>query len=519
MQTLLFSLPCRKDHDNNNALIRIKGSISQVNDVKERLSSGLLNMSITSEKFSIPCPQYQFGMWCRRWNQIREQEAKRSKVIIDFTKATDSTDNKKLSVHFELVGTDKDSVQDVMGAIVSEGTETEEKALSLSANSITFLYEAKRDKKLDFLNNHIVFIGDINKKNHTVTLLTPKELSDTLDEAEELIRKFTGERAKTSHVISSKDPVVGLILSSSTRSLPYMTIANNLAKTHRAFIQVLKKPSVGLRISGTESTISVVKPILQLAVIEAIEKTVGHKTMPLCKSFLSTADFARFKSKLENELCVICSLPKVGKASKLVASSLLQLPMSDSYIKVDVCKGDLVLEQVGAIVNAANEDLKHNGGLAKTILDAGGPTIQSESDEYTRANGKVKPGKAVCLGAGDLPCKKVVHAVGPMWNYGLQDEEQLLYFAVYESLVAASKESLTSIAFPAIGTGIFGVPEGICARASLKAVRDFVQSTPSTSIQTVKFILYSKDTVNAFKPLFVSGLCGEYTKVDMLHIP
>ena len=506
----LTVLPPRKDHD--STLIRIKGSISQVSDVKERLSSGLLSMSVTSEHFSISCPQYQFGMWCRRWNQIREQEAKRSKVIIEFTKAADSTDSKKLSVHFDVVGTDKDSVQDVMGAIVSEGTEIEEKTLSLSANSITCLYEAKRDKKLDFLNNHIVFIGDINKKNHTVSLLTPKELSDTLDEAEELIRKFTGERAKTSHVISSKDPVVGLILSSNTRSLPYIAMANNLAKTHGAVVQVLKKPSVGLRISGTESTISVVKPILHLAVIEAIEKTVGNKTMPvksLYKSFLSTADFARFQSKLENELCVICSLPKVGRASKLVSSSLLQLPMSDSYIKVDVCKGDLVQEQVEAIVNAANEDLKHIGGLAKAILDAGGPTIQSESDEYTRANGKVKPGKAVCLGAGDLPCKKVVHAVGPRWNNGLHGEEQLLYFAVYESLIAASKESLTSIAFPAISTGIFGVPEGICARASLKAVRDFVQSTPFTTIQTVKFILYSKDTVNAFKPLLVSGLCGE----------
>jgi O-acetyl-ADP-ribose deacetylase (regulator of RNase III) len=511
----------RKDQD--STLIRIKGSISQVEDVKERLSSGLLSMSVYDEKFTIQCPKYQFGMWCKRWSQIRDQEMKRSKVIVEFTKTFDSSENKKLNVNFEVTGTDDDSVQEVMGTIISEGSETEEKKFTLSSSAITCLFEAKRDKKLDFLiNNHIVFVTDINKQAHTVTLLTPKGLSDGLDSAEESIMKFAGERARASHVICSKDPVVGLILSSSTRSIPYVTKANFLAKNQGASVHVQKKPSVGLRISGTESTISVVKSLLQEHVIEAIESTVGQKTMSvksLYNPFLTTSNFAKFQSKLENDFCVVCSLPKISKVSKVIASSLLQVPMSDSYIKVEVCKGDLVHEQVDAIVNASNEDLKHIGGLAKAILDAGGPTIQSESDEYTRTNGKVRPGKAVCLGSGDLPCQKVIHAIGPRWVNGSCGEEKELYSSVYESLAAASKESLVSIAFPAISTGVFNVPVDICARASLKAVKDFCQSTPNTSLQNVKFVLYSKDTVSAFKPLLVSGTCGQYQYPHLPAIP
>lgn len=515
----LTVLKPNKEHD--SCLMRIKGSINQVEDIKERLSSGLLSTNVSVEAFDISCPQGLFGMWCRRWNQVKSQEEKRSKVSITFRKQNDASDQKKLIVHFDIVGTDKDTVQEVMGAIVSEGVDIEEKTLSLSASATMCLLKAKREKKLDFLNNTVVYVGNVDTKANTVTLCAPKELSDNLETAEEKIRKFAGERANTSHVICSSNPVVGLILSNSTKSMPYITSANMLAKAHGASVHVLKKPSVGLRISGTEVAIETVKPLIRSTVIEAIEKTIGCKQVPvksLYTSYLSSSEFTRFQSKLEIDLNVICSRPMVRKASKQIAYSLLHLAASDSYIKINICKGNLVQEQVDAIVNAANEDLKHIGGLAKAILDAGGPTIQSESDEYTRTHGKIKLGTAVCLGPGNLPCKKLIHAVGPRWNGGQCNEEQLLYFTVFQSLEAAGKESLTSIAFPAISTGIFGVPIDICARSSLKAVRDYFQTCLSTTIQNVKFVLFTQDAINAFKPLLVSGQCGQYQGGSHLEI-
>ena len=507
----LTVLPPNKEHE-ESCLIKIRGTIAQVEDVKSRLSSGLLSMNMASTSFDLLCPQWLFGMWCKRWNQVKEQEAKRSKVSIKFRKAgtADGADTKSLKVHFEIAGTDNNVMQEVAGAIISEGTVTEEKTFSLSANGCGCLLKAKRDKKLDFLNNTIVYVGNINKQANTITLCAPKELSDNLDTAEEQVRKFVGERANTSQVISSKDPVVGLILSSPTRSQQYMTTANILAKDHKVSVRVLKN---GVRITGTEASIASVKMLINATVIEAIERTIMEKRVsvkPQYSSFLSSPDFYRFLSRLESDLSVICSYPRAGKTSKLVASSLIHMEDQGQYVKVDICKGSVVHELVDAIVNAANEDLKHIGGLAKAILDAGGPGIQTESDDHVRTKGKVRPGSAVCLSAGYLPCKRIVHAVGPRWNGGQRGEEQTLYYTIFHSLEAANKESLSSIAFPAIGTGVFNVPLDICARASLKAVQDFCIANPNTTIQNVKFVLFQQDAVDAFKPLLVSGISGEY---------
>ena len=506
----LTVLPPNKD--NVNGVIRIKGSISQVDDIKERLSSGLLSMNSSMEQFDLSCPSSLFGMWCKRWNQVKQQEEKKSKVLLTFSKSGQGSGDNKLNVKFTVIGTDEIGVQEVKDAILTEGVQAEEKIIELSSNGANCLLKAKKDKKLDFLNNVIVNVGHVDKSTNKVTVFAPKELGENLSIAEEQIRKFVGDRASTSHVICSKDPVVGLILLSPVRSVHHITNANAIAGQHRASVHVLKKPSVGLRISGSETAIAKVKPLIQSTVIEAIEKTIGEKQVPikpLHVPLLTSTEFTRFQSKLESDLCVTCSYPKSGKVTKLICSSLIRLD-SAGYVKIDICKGDLIYEQVDAIVNAANEDLKHIGGLAKAISDAGGPSIQIESDDYIRTNHKVKPGQAVCLGAGDLPCKKVIHAVGPRWMGGHCNEEQTLYFSVFKSLEAASNESLTSIAFPAIGTGVFNVPEDICARASLKAVRDFCQAFPYTSISTVKFILFQQSSVNVFKPLIMSGQCGEY---------
>ena len=505
----IHPLPPNKEHE--TGLIRIKGSICQVNDVSEKLSAGLLNMNISNEQFNVLCPSDLFGMWRERWIQIKQQEEKRSKIHIHFVKDVSTAPN-AVNIKFEITGTDEVGIQEVKYLI--KGIETEEKVITLSPGGINCLLKAKKEKNLQFLKDVIINIRHIDKSSRCVTICAPKELSDNLDSAEEQIRKFVGDRANTSHVICSKDPVVSLILSSQARSMLYIASANAIAKSHGASVHVLKKPSVGLRINGTESSIASVKSQIYSSVITAIEKTISEKKVTVkgvAVPFLSTPEFLRFQSKLETDLFVSCSHPKVGKSCKIVCSSLLQLSVPGSaYVKVDVCKGNLVFEQVDVIVNAANEELKHIGGLAKAILDAGGPTIQTESDDFVRNNRQVMPGKAVCLGGGDLPCKKVIHAVGPRWMGGQQNEEQILYFAIFESLRLANSESFTSIAFPAISTGIFGVPEDICGRASLKAVRDYFCAHPVTSIQNVKFVLFQQSVVDVFKPLLTSGACGQF---------
>lgn len=131
-------------------------------------------------------------------------------------------------------------------------------------------------------------------------------------------------------------------------------------------------------------------------------------------------------------------------------------------------RGNLLDEPVDAIVNAANGHLAHGGGVAGIISRAAGPELQAESDRLVRERGPFPTGSAVITGAGRLPFKGVLHAVGPRFGDG--DEEAKLIQALTSAFGQAHQRGW-SVAFPAVSSGIFAVPLDICARAYLKAVR------------------------------------------------
>jgi O-acetyl-ADP-ribose deacetylase (regulator of RNase III) len=134
-----------------------------------------------------------------------------------------------------------------------------------------------------------------------------------------------------------------------------------------------------------------------------------------------------------------------------------------------VVRGNLLEEPVDAIVNAANGHLAHGGGVAGVIAHAAGPALQEESDRIVRNRGILASGTAVVTGAGKLPFKGVIHAVGPRFGEG--DEEAKLVDALSAAFARAVENHWASVAFPAVSSGIFAVPLDICARAYLRAAR------------------------------------------------
>jgi O-acetyl-ADP-ribose deacetylase (regulator of RNase III) len=134
-----------------------------------------------------------------------------------------------------------------------------------------------------------------------------------------------------------------------------------------------------------------------------------------------------------------------------------------------VVRGDLLRQPVDAIVNAANGHLAHGGGVAGIISRAAGPALQSESDLLVERNGPLPAGGAAVTGAGKLPFKGVIHAVGPRQGEG--DEEEKLEQALAAAFELARHRGWESVAFPAVSSGIFAVPLDVCARAYLKAAR------------------------------------------------
>nr|XP_055063231.1 protein mono-ADP-ribosyltransferase PARP14-like [Misgurnus anguillicaudatus] len=144
-------------------------------------------------------------------------------------------------------------------------------------------------------------------------------------------------------------------------------------------------------------------------------------------------------------------------------------------VTVIVRKADICTLKVDAVVNAANEDLQHIGGLALALLQAAGPDLQDCCNKYIQANGRLRPGDAIITEAGHLPCKYVVHAVGPRYNSSDRPGVvQRLRSAVRESLKQASSKHCSSIAIPVISSGIFGCPLELCTEAIAREVREFI---------------------------------------------
>ena len=160
--------------------------------------------------------------------------------------------------------------------------------------------------------------------------------------------------------------------------------------------------------------------------------------------------------------------------------------------------GDITERDVDVIVNAANSHLKHGGGVAAAIVRKGGKIIQEESDKI----GFVPVGSSVVTVSGGLPCKCIIHTVGPRMGEG--NEHIKLRAAVRNSLELASDRKFKSISMPAISTGIFGFPKDRCAEILIEEARNFLVSNNITSLEVVEFCVIDDETLDCFKREFAS---------------
>ncbi|KPK08910.1 MAG: hypothetical protein AMJ64_02015 [Betaproteobacteria bacterium SG8_39] len=160
-----------------------------------------------------------------------------------------------------------------------------------------------------------------------------------------------------------------------------------------------------------------------------------------------------------------------------------------------VVHGNLLEEPADAVVNAANGRLAHGGGVAGILSRAAGPAMQEESDRIVHARGPLPTGSAVTTGAGQLPFKGVVHAVGPRQGEG--DEAGLLLRALTAAFEQASAAGWSSLAFPAVSSGIFAVPVGVCAHAYVRAARDWLARSPRPALRTLRLCLRDQPLIDA----------------------
>ncbi|MDR2397878.1 MAG: O-acetyl-ADP-ribose deacetylase [Spirochaetaceae bacterium] len=168
----------------------------------------------------------------------------------------------------------------------------------------------------------------------------------------------------------------------------------------------------------------------------------------------------------------------------------------------ELVQGDITRLRVDVIVNAANSSLLGGGGVDGAIHRAAGPQLLAECRriaEARRGCGGVAcpPGEGVITGAGRLPCKKVIHTVGPVWHGGGQGEGELLAACYRSCLRLAEEAGLRSIAFPSISTGVYGYPKAEAAAIALETVRVFIRETPG--ISRVLFVCYDRENLEIYR--------------------
>ena len=158
-------------------------------------------------------------------------------------------------------------------------------------------------------------------------------------------------------------------------------------------------------------------------------------------------------------------------------------------------EGDITVQDVDAIVNAANSSLLGGGGVDGAIHRAGGPSILAECEQIRRTTfpDGLPTGRAVATGGGSLPARWVIHTVGPVYS-ATEDRSGLLASCHTESLRIADELGAETIAFPAISTGVFGYPVEKASVVAIEAVR-----RAETSVGQVRFVLFGRPAYEAFE--------------------
>ena len=172
---------------------------------------------------------------------------------------------------------------------------------------------------------------------------------------------------------------------------------------------------------------------------------------------------------------------------------MTELEIADAVLRL--VHGDITVQEVDAVVNAANPSLMGGGGVDGAIHRAGGPAILAECKQIVDRQGRLPTGQAVVTTAGRMPSKHVVHTVGPIWHGGGANEDERLADAYRNSLALAAQHGCRTVAFPSISTGVYAFP---IERAARIALRTLVETLATVDVDEVRMVLFGPRDLDVY---------------------
>ncbi|XP_053554018.1 protein mono-ADP-ribosyltransferase PARP14 [Bombina bombina] len=362
-------------------------------------------------------------------------------------------------------------------AIVHKYVSVEDKQLIQSAEwkSLTTRIQEK-------LNSEMLTVLIVEAENQVVIA----GLTSTVEEAYQLLYDFMEKNTPVQKEISTK----------STAIMQFCKEENEVLQEIQKKITLLTKKK-SFVLSGPKQYVREAAAQIENA-LSLLHFDVLHINKPGAKKFfIENEDM--YVTTVKNKFNCFVNLLKDGEDDLIdevsLAEPVFQVTLPE--VVIAVYKGDLTRHCVDVLINAANEDLQHIGGLALSLLNAAGPKLQTDCDQIIKQMGKIQVGHSVITDAGNLPCKQVIHTVGPRFN-SQSKCQRLLRNAIESSLELAAENGHSSIGIPAVSSGIFGFPEDLCVHTIVESVQQFVDRQEKNSIKRIHFVDTSDTIIQCF---------------------
>ena len=496
------------EQDDANECLKIIGPNSRINSAKTNVEDFL--ESLCEKEQSFPCDSWDItrSISANIIAHLKKLTDSIDSDIVGWIKSTTASERKKVApnITISIVAINEEAVEDVTEQC--ENIVNGYVVWKASAEEYGAIHRAiivKKSPSIEEFRQQWETHIQLDRGTNTITI--PAQSKWIADGIKEALLSLGEAKKPQLKRISEFIPIQGHM-----RRFVNQAISSLLdqAKSQKIFVEF--KNRHGLTVNGYSDVVIEFKQKID-GIITGIKQKISRHRLQLApaESDLLRSDAYKITKSIERETNTIIrdDIPSADASTSNATndddpsdSSLIITAVANSRGQtIMVRKGDITkAKNVDAIINAANGQLYHAGGVDKAISNAAGPAFDQECQQLIAQNDglPIAAGKAVKTTAGNLPFKCIIHAIGPQYIDGNQQERPSLFFSVLSSLRLAETDGYTSVALPAISSRTYGFPLADCTNIVVRAMKQFFADYPQSKLRRIILLDVDDAACNSF---------------------